>query len=106
MLVVGSIIMVSMLPGSDVNYSQKTIDNVKKLDKVEEAMRAFMAYNGRRPCPADGQYDINNQYFGIEAATPGTCTGSTPAAPMGVDAGTSEIVEGVIPTKSRWDATG
>src|SRR5690242_8346084 len=59
-----------------------------------------MAFNGRRPCPADGQYAINNANFGVEAATPGTCTGSTPAAPFGPDAGTSYVVGGTIPTKT------
>jgi FG-GAP repeat len=101
MLTVAAIIMVSMLPGRDAgDYNQKVLTTAQKLDKVEWAMRGFMLYNGRRPCPADGQYDINNHYFGIEAANLGTCTGGTPAAPMGPDAGTGLVVGGVIPTKS------
>ena len=101
LITVAAIIMVSMLPGQDAgDYAQKTANNVLKLDKVEEAMRSFMAVNGRRPCPADGQYAINTANFGKEAAIAGTCTGSTPAAPLGPDAGTNHIVGGVIPTKS------
>lgn len=63
-------------------------------------MRSFMAFNGRRPCPADGQYSVNSKYFGQEAANPGSCTGGTPSAPMGPDSGTGEIVAGTIPVRS------
>src|ERR1700722_15741635 len=71
-----ALVCVSVLPGQDAgDNNQKQIATTKKLEKVEEAMRAFMAFNGRRPCPADGQYGINTANFGIEAATAGTCTG-------------------------------
>ncbi len=94
-------IFVSVLPGQEAgDRNQKTINNVQKLEKIEEAMRSFMAFNGRRPCPADGQYAVGTANFGKEAATPGTCTGSTPAAPLGPDAGTGYIVGGVIPVTS------
>ena len=101
LLTVGALIFVSVLPGQeagDVNI--KMANNTKKLERVEEAMRGFMAANGRRPCPADGQYAINTANFGKEAAIAGTCTGSTPAAPLGPDAGTGYVVGGVIPTRS------
>ena len=101
LITVAAIIMVSMLPGQDAgDYAQKTANNVLKLVKVEEAMRSFMAVNGRRPCPADGQYAINTANFGKEAAIAGTYASTTPAAPLGPDAGTNHIVGGVIPTKS------
>jgi len=101
LLVAGAIILASLLPGNNAgDYNKKTAANIAKLDAVEGAMMTFMTKNGRRPCPADGQYDINSQYFGIEAANPGTCTGGTPAAPMGPDVGTGFVVAGVIPTKT------
>jgi hypothetical protein len=78
-----------MLPGGkagDPNY--KAVSTVKKMQEIEQATKAFMKLNGRRPCPASGQYAVNSANFGIEAATPGTCTGGTPAAPLGPDAGT------------------
>jgi len=59
-----------------------------------------MAFHGRRPCPAQGSYQIGQANFGLEAANPGSCTGGTPAAPMGPDSGTSEVVAGTIPTRS------
>jgi FG-GAP repeat len=101
LLAVASLIFVSFLPGQEAgDNNQKAINNTKKLERVEEAMRSFMASNNRRPCPADGQYAENTANFGLEATTPGTCTGGAPSAPLGPDAGTGYIVGGVIPTKT------
>jgi hypothetical protein len=101
LLAVGALVMVSVLPGQDAgDTGKKQVATIQKLQKVEDAMRAFMAFNGRRPCPADGRYDISDTNFGIEAANPGSCTGGTPAAPLGPDAGTGNVVGGVIPTKT------
>lgn len=105
-LTASAMLMVSFLPGKEAGSDNaKTISDVEKLQTVEEAMRSFMAYNGRRPCPADGQYPTsgpNTRYFGQEAGTPGTCQGNTaptPNAPLGPDAG-GNIVAGTIPTRS------
>lgn len=107
LLAVGAMLLASSMPGKDAGDSnQKTLDNIYKLDKIEAAMTAFMASNGRRPCPADGQYDVNDQHFGWEAGalTPNSpllgCRGGDPAAPMGPDIGTGRIVMGTIPTKT------
>lgn len=101
LLTVAALIFVAFLPGKDAgDTNQKMIRNVNKLERVEEAMRSFMAANGRRPCPADGQYVENSPNFGVEAANPGSCNGGAPAAPLGPDAGTGHVVGGVIPTKT------
>ncbi|MDE3016885.1 MAG: FG-GAP repeat protein [Pseudomonadota bacterium] len=101
LITAAAILLASMLPGSDAgDYNAKTISDVRKIERIEEATRAFMAFNGRRPCPADGQYAVGNIYFGVEGAIPGTCTGGSPAAPMGPDAGTGYIVSGTVPTRS------
>ena len=98
---VAAILLVSMLPGQDVgDYSQRGMSTLGNMYKVEEAMKSFMLFNGRRPCPADGQYPVDSANFGIEAANPGSCTGGTPAAPFGPDAASGNVVAGVIPTKS------
>jgi hypothetical protein len=100
-LTAAAIIMVSTLPGQEAGSNNaKITSTIQNLDRVEEAMRAFMARNLRRPCPADGSYAVNTANFGVEAATPGTCTGGTPAAPLGPDAATGYLVGGTIPTKS------
>ncbi len=96
-----SIIMVSFLPGRDAgDTNKKTVSSIDKLDKVEAAMRAFMAFKGRRPCPASGAYKPGDQYFGVEAAVSGACTGGTPAAQLGPDAVTGYVVGGTIPTRT------
>ncbi len=106
-LTVAALIFASFLPGREAgDTNAKTIANEQKLEKVEEAMRSFMAFNGRRPCPADGQYAEGTANFGLEAANPGVCEVSTPAAPLGPDTssvtcnGSGCIVGGVIPTRS------
>lgn len=97
---VGAMIMVSFLPGKEAgDTNAKAIDDIHKLETVEEHMRSFMAYNRRRPCPADGQYPENSSNFGREAAIAGTCQGGTPNAPLGPDP-TGNIVAGTIPTRS------
>ncbi|HUY92972.1 MAG TPA: hypothetical protein VMV10_29855, partial [Pirellulales bacterium] len=100
-LLAAAMLMVSVLPEAG-NDNAKTISDVQKLETVEEHMRSFMAFNGRRPCPADGQYPVlgpNTRYFGQEAGDPGVCQGNsapTPNAPLGPDSSTY-IVAGVIP---------
>ena len=113
-LMVAAIILASLLPGGGGDYNQRVSDNIAKLDKIEVAMNAFMSANGRRPCPADGQYDINSTNFGWEAGSSvipppvtyagGDCRTGSPAplivAPLGPDTVTGYVVGGTIPTKS------
>lgn len=96
-LTVASLVFVSFLPGREAgDQSQKMINNEQKLEKVEEAMRSFMTFNGRRPCPADGSSAPGSATFGAEAGVPNVCG----TAPLGPDAGTGHIVGGTIPTKA------
>lgn len=55
LLSVASIIVVSILPGggSSTDLGKDAI-TVQRMQKIEEATRAFMAKNLRRPCPASG----------------------------------------------------
>lgn len=100
-MTVAALVMVSVLPGQEAGNSlRKSATTVERMMKIERATTGFMAAYGRRPCPADGQYGVDTANFGIEAANPGTCTGGTPAAPMGPDAGTGNVVAGVVPTKT------
>lgn len=107
LLTMSALVLVSVLPGQrHGDFNQKVLDDVTRLEQVEEGMKRFMALNGRRPCPADGQYDVNSNSFGLEAGATtansplGSCKGGLPVAPMGPDAGTNYIVAGNIPTKS------
>jgi hypothetical protein len=101
LLTVASIAMVSALPSVEQGgYYSKAAATIEKMRTIEQAAIGFMAANGRRPCPADGQYGVDAASFGKEAGNPGTCTGGSPAAPFGPDAGTGYIVGGTVPTKT------
>lgn len=80
-LLVGSIIMVSLLPagrlGSEIEKANVTY---MRMQKIEEATQAFMTSYNRRPCPADGSLAVTAANFGVEAANNGQCEGGTPAA--------------------------
>ena len=56
LLTVAAIVVVSFLPGKEAgDRLHKSSASVKTLQRVEEAMRGFMARYGRRPCPAQGR---------------------------------------------------
>lgn len=70
-----------------------------KLQFLQQRLLEFRRSYNRIPCPARLQtYAIDNAsgYFGVEAATPGTCTGGTPAADYKVGSN----AYGMIPTKT------
>jgi hypothetical protein len=106
-LMMAGLVLSSLLPGQGAgDTNQKILETIARLNKVEDGMQRFMALQGRRPCPADGQYDVNHANFGVEAGATvansplGSCVGGTPAASMGPDAGTGLVVAGMIPTKT------
>jgi hypothetical protein len=106
MLMMAALVLISLIPGQQAgDTNQKIIDTIARLNKVEDGMQRFMALRGRRPCPADGIYDVNEANFGLEAGAVtansplGSCKGGTPVASMGPD-GTGYIVAGMIPTKT------
>jgi hypothetical protein len=73
-LTIAALVFVSVLPGRDAgDANKKVITGIKRLDRVEEAMRGFMAANGRRPCPADGSAAVGSAGFGQESITGGVC---------------------------------
>jgi prepilin-type N-terminal cleavage/methylation domain-containing protein len=45
-----------------------------RLNQIEQAMLLFVQQNNRLPCPAIRGYATGHASFGVEAATPGTCT--------------------------------
>ncbi len=97
-----AIMLTSVIPGKEAgDYNKKVEISLKRLAKVEDAMKGFVAAYGRRPCPADGQYGVGNENFGKEAENRGTCTGGMQrVAPLGPDATTQFVVGGTIPTKT------
>ena len=104
MLIVASILVAALLPGREAgDYNYKVMQTNQRMQKIDSALRGYMAAHGYRPCPADGQYAINDQYFGVAADnTDGNCAGHTPAVPLSVTFNSSQdtVVGGVVPTKT------
>ncbi len=90
LLTVAAYIMASVIQGGKAgDYNYKAMANIQKLDKVEESMKAYMAKNGHRPCPASGQYAVSSANFGIEATNGGSCLDGTGGTPVADFSGTS-----------------
>lgn len=72
--------------------SQRQAASRVKQEAVRTALINFISRNSRLPCPARPAATAADADFGVEAATPGTCTGitSTGAAP-------AVVVTGLIP---------
>ena len=98
-LIIG-IMVASILPAIT---QQQAIENAQeleqKLDAIEAAIAAFRREDNRLPCPAQQTLALNTANFGVEADTPGTCTGSTPAATDASDAA-GDVVVGVVPVRT------
>lgn len=72
--------------------SQRQATSRVKQEAIRTALINFISRNSRLPCPARPAATTTDADFGVEAATPGTCTGitSTGTAP-------AVVVTGLIP---------
>lgn len=74
MVAVAGIVMASVLPGGTAGSDAEKIALTKyRMEKVEEAMHAYMAQLYRRPCPASGILALTHASFGVAATTGGDC---------------------------------
>lgn len=64
----------------------------QNMEAVKAALQAYMVRAGRLPCPAVETNTTTDSTYGLEAPTPGTCTGTT-----GLD---SVAYRGVVPWKT------
>jgi prepilin-type N-terminal cleavage/methylation domain-containing protein len=103
------VVIIAVVMAGGFSMSQGMIESARrvstnnKLDTIEDALYAFRANNNRLPCPADVTATIGSATFGVEAATPGTCTGGSPAANFTVSGGSTvdgNLLEGGVPTKA------
>jgi sugar lactone lactonase YvrE len=73
-LAVAALLLVSMLPGAEFgNQGDKQAITIERMQAIEDATRAFMAANERRPCPANGTLPITDPKFGLEGFPLGIC---------------------------------
>jgi prepilin-type N-terminal cleavage/methylation domain-containing protein len=80
--------LIAPILSSTIGYSRLR-ETRARLDPVKNAMVAFIAAQNRLPCPAIESLPSSSAGYGREAATPGTCTGTTLLA--------GGAVRGVIP---------
>jgi type II secretory pathway pseudopilin PulG len=98
MLAVLAVLATAALPGGQKgSNTRKANDTVSRYQAIDHALIGYMLRYGHLPCPADGSKPTNDQNFGKEAATPGTCTGGSPAANFGPS---GNVVAGTLPTKT------
>lgn len=74
----------------------KQAEQVANMQAIEDALLAFRIKNNRLPCPAQANLANSAANFGVEAATPGTCTGGTLAA---IAVGADNVV-GAVPVRT------
>lgn len=97
-LVVVATMLAGVLPA--ITESQKTNASTETIDRMEAIEQAILTYRvgqERIPCPSSLTLSVNVGNFGKEGATPGTCTGGTPAATFGPS---GQVVAGGVPVKT------
>ncbi len=86
--VFGAKLLGSVTEGTRARLTRQNMDTVKL------ALQAFIARANRLPCPAVETLGPANANYGMEAATPGTCTGTQQIG------ATTVAFRGVVPWKS------
>lgn len=88
-LVIASLIIGASLSIGTAQIASSRILTTKDKEKaIETALISFVARNNRLPCPAEPTLSSTSPNYGVEAATPGTCS-SVPSS--------GTIAVGVIP---------
>lgn len=80
--------------------SAKLSATYKKMAQIDNALMAYRLAQARLPCPADLTINPGTANFGVEGATPGTCTGGSPSAnhsAAGITNSFATAAEGAVP---------
>ncbi|MCC7259625.1 MAG: prepilin-type N-terminal cleavage/methylation domain-containing protein, partial [Alphaproteobacteria bacterium] len=108
------IIIISMIASAGLTLGIKRTEGSKKeitqqrMDKIEDAIGAFLVRNGCLPCPADGSLAVSDASFGIgDAVAPCTaCTTNVIATVPPISAGTVPIVDLQLSDEYMFDGWG
>ncbi|HET7728788.1 MAG TPA: type II secretion system protein [Usitatibacter sp.] len=92
LLIVGFITVAGVRLLSSTNEGLRARLTRQNMDAVKAALQAYMVRAGRLPCPAVETNTPGDATYGLEAPTPGTCTGTT-----GLD---GVAFRGVVPWKT------
>jgi type II secretory pathway pseudopilin PulG len=92
--------IVAVMLGGGVMIGMRQIETVQiegteaKMEAIDVALLAFSKVHSRLPCPADATLNEDtSSSFGVEASTPGTCTGTN-------FTDSANVVAGQVPTKT------
>jgi type II secretory pathway pseudopilin PulG len=104
LIAVGSIIMVSVLPGGSGSSDLERADiTLKRRQAIEAATQGFMAANLRRPCPAGISDLLGSATFGMEQLESGHCAS---AAGKSEFAGMPPVMSLGLPEDIAFDGWG
>ena len=100
--------MLAVIPG--LIQALETEETQARQQAIQQALYDFRLAFNRIPCPADVTQAVdlntaNSNYFGIEAANPGTCTGGTPAANFSANAASSGISASFVKTDTATEGS-
>ncbi len=92
-LVIAGLLLSALLPLLSAQRTNAAISATRtKGEAIVTALTSFVSRNHRLPCPAIANLASNAPGYGVEAATPGTCTGT---AVFG--AGANIVRRGIVP---------
>ena len=89
LLLVGLALASTMVVVTTQIEARNTRETLRRMEVVKASLISFVAKNSRLPCPAVPTLTNTSASYGVEAATPGTCTST-------VAAGASNVI-GVVP---------
>lgn len=101
-----SLMVIALLTGMAVSSgvgvlsASRLVATQKRMKAIDNALMQFRTANDRLPCPADLTIAVGAANFGVEGATPGTCTGGTPSAnhsAAGITNTSATAAEGAVP---------
>ncbi len=90
----------SVQMGISVIETARLTSTQKKMKTIDDALMQYRTANDRLPCPADLTIKQGAANYGIEGATPGTCTGGSPLANHSAAGATyafATAAEGAVP---------
>lgn len=95
--VIGITLSGALVIATKKTESDKIEETNYKLDKIENAIDAYLVKNGRLPCAANGSYVETNAAFAFEGF-PNESSGSGACSVASFSAG--NIYSGIVPTKT------
>ncbi len=95
--IIGAVLAGGFVIGLGALDAERYNATTERMDNLHKALLDYSVTFNRLPCPASLALAEGNANFGVEGATPGTCTGGIPAADFTSSSG---AVEGGVPTRA------